>query len=214
MGRQRVRMRRAGALLAAAGLAALAMTGSAAAPAGAASTAAAARTPGVWGWGSNNYGQVGNGTYGELPTPVTVTMPGPVAQLAAGSEDSAAVLTDGRLATWGGAFYCLLGSGASAPERSVPTVLPGLTGMVQAAIGLDHVLALGSAGTVWSWGTNAFGQLGNGTTSSVSCPGPVPVPVPGLTGITQVSAGLNFSLARKSDGTVWAGGRERQGPAG
>lgn len=84
MGRQRVSMRRAGALLAAARLAALAMTGSAAAPAGAASTAAAASTPGVWGWGSNNYGQVGNGTYGEQPTPVTVTMPGPVAQLAAG----------------------------------------------------------------------------------------------------------------------------------
>ncbi len=59
-----------------------------------------------------------------------------------------------------------------------------------------------AGGTVWSWGDNSAGQLGNATTTNSS----VPAKVAGLTGVTNVAAGWYTTLAVKSDGTVWASG--------
>ena len=83
-----------------------------------------------------------------------------------------------------------------------PVPVPGLTGVVAMAAGGDHSLALKSDGTVWAWGDNYYGQLGDGTTTNQ----PSPVQVPGLTGVIAVAAGYSHSLAVKNDGTVWAWG--------
>jgi alpha-tubulin suppressor-like RCC1 family protein len=93
-------------------------------------------------------------------------------------------------------------------------VVPGLTGITEMAVGFDHMLALDSGGTVWSWGDNTEGELGNGTTSGVAGSNPTPVPVPGLTGVTQIAAGVRYSLALRSDGTVWAWGWNNDGQLG
>jgi alpha-tubulin suppressor-like RCC1 family protein len=68
----------------------------------------------------------------------------------------------------------------------------------------EDAFAVGSGGSVSAWGGNLHGQLGNGTTVNRYSP----APVPGLTGITQVSAGPGYTLAVRSDGTVlhWASG--------
>jgi alpha-tubulin suppressor-like RCC1 family protein len=79
-----------------------------------------------------------------------------------------------------------------------------LTGVTQVSAGALHSLALRSDGTVWAWGSNLFGQLGNGTTNAASPSDPVQVQ--GLTGVIQVSAGGFQSLALRSDGTVWEWG--------
>ena len=71
-----------------------------------------------------------------------------------------------------------------------------------------HTLALKSDGTVWAWGTNQFGQLGNGSIT------PSATPVQALSGAMAVSAGTMFSLALKSDGTVWAWGNNQMGELG
>ena len=68
--------------------------------------------------------------------------------------------------------------------------------------GVGHSLALRADGTVWAWGWNGYGQLGDGTTSDRLRP----VPVPGLTGVVAVAGGAFHSLALKGDGTVWAWG--------
>ena len=81
--------------------------------------------------------------------------------------------------------------------------MPGLSGITQVSVQGDHVLALDSSGTVWSWGRNTFGELGDRTTGGSH---PTPVPVPFLNQIVQVSAGVGYSLALRSDGTVWAFG--------
>ena len=73
----------------------------------------------------------------------------------------------------------------------------------QIAGGGSHSLALKSDGTVWAWGQNERGQLGDGTTSNRS----TPVQVSNLTGVIAIAAGDSQSLALKSDGTVWAWGR-------
>ena len=87
-------------------------------------------------------------------------------------------------------------------ESSTPGRVSGLTGVIQVSAGVLHSLALRSDGTVWAWGNNWFGQLGNGTVTSTSAA----VRVTGLTGVIQVSAGGVHSLALRSDGTVWEWG--------
>lgn len=84
------------------------------------------------------------------------------------------------------------------------TTSPGI------AVGALHSLALKSDGTVWTWGDNANGKLGIGTTTDSL----VPVMVPGLQEIVAISASDDYSMALKSDGTVWAWGKNNSGQLG
>ena len=78
------------------------------------------------------------------------------------------------------------------------------------AAGQRHSLAVKSDGTVWAWGYNRNGQLGDGTTTDRSTPGPVP----NLTDVVSVAASDRHNLALKSDGTLWAWGDNIQGQLG
>jgi len=78
------------------------------------------------------------------------------------------------------------------------------------SIGEVHALALKSDGTVWAWGGNACGELGDNSYTDRH----VPVQVLNLSGILAVSAGMEHSLALKSDGTVWAWGWNQYGQLG
>src|ERR1035441_1849035 len=78
------------------------------------------------------------------------------------------------------------------------------------AAGANHSLFLKSDGTMWAWGSNQYGQLGDGTTTNRSSP----VQVSGLTGVVMIAAGGFQSLAVKSDGTVWAWGSINAGVVG
>ena len=75
------------------------------------------------------------------------------------------------------------------------------------ASGGYHSLALKTDGTVWSWGRNNFGQLGDNTNTNRL----LPVQVQGLSGVSAISAGYYHSLALKNDGTVWAWGYNSYG---
>jgi alpha-tubulin suppressor-like RCC1 family protein len=81
-------------------------------------------------------------------------------------------------------------------------VLGGLSDVINVAAGASHSLAVKTDGTVWAWGYNNYGQLGNNTTVQKNAP----VQVSGLSGVTNVAAGESYSLALKRDGTVWAWG--------
>jgi len=80
----------------------------------------------------------------------------------------------------------------------------------QIAAGAVHTVSLKSDGTVWSWGGNQAGQLGNGTTAQQ----PSPVQATGLANVTAIAAGGYHTVALKSDGTVWAWGDNRSGQLG
>ena len=88
-----------------------------------------------------------------------------------------------------------------------PANAAAMTGFTQVATGSQFTCAVKSDGTVWCWGWNNVGQLGNGTTTNASRP----VQVTGLTNATQVASGEQSSCALKLDGTVWCWGGGRLG---
>ena len=100
-----------------------------------------------------------------------------------------------------------LGDGTST-DRTSPVQVGGLSDVTAVAEGTgasnaDDALALRSDGTLWAWGSNDSGQLGDGTTTSRLSP----VQVGGLSGVTAMAAGSSaYSLALTSDGTAWAWG--------
>jgi alpha-tubulin suppressor-like RCC1 family protein len=85
-----------------------------------------------------------------------------------------------------------------------------MTGFTQVSISGAFTCALKTDGTVWCWGNNAAGKLGDGTTTNRTRP----VQVSGLTGVTSVEAGYDFTCALKSNGTVWCWGTNGNGQLG
>ena len=85
-----------------------------------------------------------------------------------------------------------------------------LNGVVAVAAGASHTIALKSDGTVWAWGYNGYGQLGDGTMADRYAP----VQVSGLSGVTAIAGGWFYTVALKSDGTVWAWGDNSSGQLG
>jgi alpha-tubulin suppressor-like RCC1 family protein len=166
----------------------------------------------VWAWGANNMGQLGDSTTTDRSTPVQVT--GGMANvraLAAGLVHSLAAKNDGTVWAWGGNEAGQLGDGTITNHSTPIQVGGGLTGVVSLAAGSYHSLAVKNDGTVWAWGSNGLGQLGDGTTTNHS----LPIQVSGgMTATREVAAGDQYSLALKSDGSVWAWGSNQQGELG
>ncbi|MZG88400.1 RCC1 repeat-containing protein, partial [Staphylococcus aureus] len=82
--------------------------------------------------------------------------------------------------------------------------------VIAIAGGVYHTIALKSDGTVWAWGYNGYGQLGDGSTTNRS----TPVQVSGLTDVIAIAGGYYHTIALKSDGTVWAWGHNEGGQLG
>src|SRR5579884_3346311 len=168
----------------------------------------------VWGWGSNVDGQLGDGP--GLAT--TISFPVQVigitaAAVAAGYGHSLAVDSDGTVWAWGRNGAGQLGDGTNI-DRSAPERVTGLSDVraspVAIAAGLRHSLALKNDGTVWAWGDNSVGELGDGTTTDRN----TPVQVSGLDNVIGIAAGASHNLAVRSDGTVWAWGSNDMGQLG
>ena len=118
--------------------------------------------------------------------------------------------SDGTVWSWGYNNKGQIGNGTITVNELSPVQATGLTGVVSVAAGYEHTVALKSDGTVWTWGYNNYGQLGDGTTTDESSP----VQVSGLTGVIAIAAGYEHTVALKSDGTVWAWGYNTYGQLG
>jgi hypothetical protein len=153
----------------------------------------------VWTWGYEHYS--GQDIFNVSPAAVPEL--NDVVEIAAGYEHVVAVKSDGTVWTWGSNYSNQLGNG-SAPwqYQAAPGQVANLTGIIKVASSYDHSLALASDGTVWAWGYNFFGQLGDSTTQVRQ----MPVQVSGLTDVIAIATAYSYSLAMKADGTVWAWG--------
>ncbi|MBF0539651.1 MAG: hypothetical protein HQL03_15520, partial [Nitrospirae bacterium] len=173
----------------------------------------------VWAWGWNGEGQLGDGTTTNRSLPVQVNGLSGVTAIAAGSHYSVALKGDGTVWAWGYNGHGELGVGTTTNSNK-PVQSIGLTGVTSIAAGghtydpthelNNHTVALKGDGTVWAWGGNVLGQLGDATNTDKN----FPVQVHALTGVTAISAGDWHTLAVKNDGTVWAWGGNSNGQLG
>src|SRR5205814_5163803 len=123
----------------------------------------------VWAWGENEFGRLGNRTWVLSAVPIQpIGMTG-VKAIAAGGQHSLAVKSDGSVWAWGANLSGQLGNttwctaqGDECAGSSVPVLVHGLAGAQAVAAGGNQSLALKSDGSVWAWGENGYGQLGNG----------------------------------------------------
>src|SRR5262245_3165234 len=138
------------------------------------------------------------------PATVTLGLAGLIAAAAAPAQARGPVtpVVSRVVASWGDNSFGELGDGTLTGRPLYGDIAAG-SDVIQVATGRTHNLAVRSDGTVTAWGLNDHGALGDGTTTDRS----TPVQAKGLTGvITQVAAGQGFSLALRSDGSVWGWG--------
>lgn len=169
--------------------------------------------------GDNEFGQLGTGTEGSPDQSMPVQVPGlaNVIQVSGGGYHSAALRSDGTVMSWGFNFDGEMGNGTTTTSgcACIPSpVVSSITNVIQVDAGLFHTLALKADGTVWAWGFNQAGQLGDGTQTDSSLPTQVGVGVTGFENFIAVSAGEVHSMALKADGTVWVWGNNGNAQVG
>jgi alpha-tubulin suppressor-like RCC1 family protein len=163
----------------------------------------------VWAWGSNDVGQLGQGSYDVVLDTVRVPELAGVVMVSAGTGHSVALREDGTVWTWGSNKAGQLGDGTKV-YRSRPGRTSLLEGIAHVASGDFHNVAVGRDGSVWTWGFNGSGQA-VGEDQHIR---PTPYRVPGLPAAVAAGAGATFSVALTADGEVWAWGGNSQGALG
>jgi alpha-tubulin suppressor-like RCC1 family protein len=145
-------------------------------------------------WGYNQYGQLGDGQTTDSDVPVAVSLPEPVAQIAQGGSiwangQTLALLRDGTLWSWGANYSYQLDNGNTSQQTTPVRIFPPPGVLYQSlATGSGTGYGITANGTVYAWGANYAGQVGNGTTNVTAAPIVV------ATGATQVSATANNVL--------------------
>ncbi|MDC0762564.1 RCC1 repeat- and reductase domain-containing protein [Brevibacillus sp. AG] len=156
----------------------------------------------VWAWGANGQWQVGSANGSTITAPAQIEGLNEVKDITAGSEFNLVLKENGTVWAWG-KNELGLGDKALTKASKIPVEVANLEDVKKIKAGSFHSLALKNDGTVWAWGDNQYGQSGLGKNTYNS---KVPVQIEGMTDIIDISTGYNYSLALKSDGTVWAWG--------
>jgi alpha-tubulin suppressor-like RCC1 family protein len=158
----------------------------------------AIRTNGTaWAWGNGGSGRLGNTSCDARSSPVSVA--GGFTdwcQVSGGDQQSIGIRTTGTAWAWGGNFCGILGNNGTNDQISPVQVVGGFTDWCQAAAGGNQSLGLRTNGTIWAWGFNSVGMLGNNSTAARSSPVSV---VGGFTDWCQISAGSSHSLGLRSN---------------
>ena len=155
----------------------------------------------VFGWGWNVAGKLGIaiGDTADRNRPTAAAVPAPIVAVSSGALHSLALTASGKVFAWGSNFAGQLGDtipGAS--QREIPGQVPGLSKIKAIAAGGFHNLALADDGTVWAWGENTSGQLGDGSTTQRTAP----KRVPNLSPVKAIAAGGHHSLAVLTSGKL------------
>ena len=153
-----------------------------------------------------------------LAMPIAVLAVGSLAMAACQADDSTTA-QDTAISAWGNNFFGQLGNETYNTNSNTPVEVSNLDGAEVKALagGQGHSLALKSDGSVWAWGLNQDGRLGDGTNTDSSTPVQVTDPTDPtgyLSGVTAIAAGSSHNLALKDDGTVWAWGSNQSGQLG
>jgi alpha-tubulin suppressor-like RCC1 family protein len=159
-------------------------------------------------WGSNDRGQLGDGTTAGHGTPARLATNIRFVQVASGVTSSCGVARAGDVYCWGENDRGQLGDGTTIP-RTAPVRVVGPTGFRLVRVGQAHACGLTSGGDVLCWGSNSSGQLGNEAGEPW-----VRVSVPEGTRFGALSVGWQHACAISTDGVLWCWGRNTAGQLG
>ena len=158
-------------------------------------------------WGSNQFGQLGNGTTTASLVPVVIPSFSGAAEVTGDGTFSCARMTDGTVYCWGDNHLGQLG--VAGGDRSSPVLVAGLSKVLSLSASHHHVCAVTAAaagdvsGKVYCWGYGRrYYELGNGVQSAYHVGTTVPVEVTGIPDATQISLSGGGGCARRADGTV------------
>ena len=165
----------------------------------------------LWGWGANFSGMLGDGTGETRKSPVQIGADANWSKISAGVLNTLALKSDGTLWAWGRNNEGQLGDGTNT-IRAVPTQIGIDTDWTEITTGERHCLAIKTDGTLWAWGSNGNGQLG--LADNLFSDKNIPTQVGTATNWKVISAGRNFTLAIKNDGTLWSWGQNDFGQLG
>lgn len=190
---------------------------------------AAIKTDGsLWMWGDNQYGHIGNNgesdktdRYGYVyqTEPVKIMDSVSYATFNEDAHTVAAIQTDGSLWMWGKNIHSELGNNGQGDkfyeieeldsvEYYQTTPIKALEHVTSVSLGANHTAAIQTDGSLWMWGSNYYGQLGNGTNTDAG------EPVKIMDGVAAVDLGWSRTAVLKTDGSLWTWGRNCYGQLG
>lgn len=164
----------------------------------------------VWAWGRNNSGSLGNGSTVNSSTPVEVNNLTSVIKVSAGYSHSLALTADGKVWAWGWNSNGQIGNGLKGTDLLIPVTVKELSSVNDISAGDYHSAAVAIDGTVWTWGSNIYGQLGTGDYVDSL----IPVQIPNISNAVAVVAGARSTVILTSKGEVYTFGRNDNGQLG
>lgn len=162
-------------------------------------------------WGDNDVGQLGDGTEVNSDIPVEVIGLEDTKFVGAGRDHNLAINIDGTVWAWGDNDNGQLGIGRFGLFSTIPVKVRGIEGVTDIACGEFHNLALKSDKKIRAWGSNRFGELGDGTVGGGRY---IPVLVDRLNSVKAIAAGESHSMALREDGKVFTWGNNMFGQLG
>jgi len=167
---------------------------------------------GVWCWGANHQGQLGDGsTLWSSRPKQTAGLESGVRAITAGDSHTCALTETGQVWCWGQNDRGQLGDGTTTPRKAPVAVIGLETGVAAIAAGWYHTCALTQGGGVLCWGWNGSGQLGDGTYLDHSSA----LPVQGLeSGVAAIATGRDHTCALTDAGDAFCWGSNGGGRLG
>ena len=167
---------------------------------------------GLWTWGQDSYGQLGDNSTVNKSSPIQTTAGGTNWKTVSGcTYHTVAIKTDGTLLSWGRDNFGQLGDNSVVYKSSPVQTISGGINWKSVSGGYGHTAAIKTDGTLWTWGRDSYGQLGNNSVANKSSPVQT---IAGGTNWKSVSCGYHHTAAIKTDGTLWTWGYNAHGQLG